>query len=144
MTRLAEQYIEAHGYSSFSGEQPSSSVMNTPVGHQSQIQFGQRSWQLNKSDRKCYECGRIGHIARDCHNKKRQGPQNRGAALVELERDNSTNASNSQGSNLNRRRFNQSCSENKSENSTGTSSGNHVGSLCILSDKLNDCCVQDN
>ena len=69
-------------------------------------------------------CERFGHFAKNCFDKhKTSSREFKGAALVEGKKNS-----------------NRETERSKKQDSQE----NHVGSLCILSDKLNDCCVQDN
>ncbi|XP_061193708.1 uncharacterized protein LOC133201936 [Saccostrea echinata] len=73
MTRLAEQFIEAHGTSSFSYDRTNYRVATDDVRSTSTTVQKKPFSSTGKNDRKCYECGRTGHIARDCFDRLKKG-----------------------------------------------------------------------
>ena len=162
MTELAEQFIEAHGSSSFVYER-----QNTRPARQYEESkppvIQQRSG--GNSDKRCYDCGRTGHIARDCFDRLKGGrPSHRGAGLFEGRSDEYNESSRYQGQGP-RSQGRGSGFQGRGSGSQGPGSrsqgqgrgqrrenkrdgqdtqGNHVGSMCIVTDKLHACCVQND
>ncbi|XP_062570645.1 uncharacterized protein LOC134232676 [Saccostrea cucullata] len=76
MSNLADQFIEAHGYSSFMKDvqvfqktYPSEVQKGLSNRNQNQVSKRQSDPQQTK-ERKCYICHKPGHLAKDCYSKQ--------------------------------------------------------------------------
>ncbi|KAK3103894.1 hypothetical protein FSP39_022740 [Pinctada imbricata] len=119
MTTLAEQFIEAHNNN----------------------QFGSEYQRMKRSHegRRCYNCGFQGHIARECPNQKTQSenvPRLVGASQESIPPNSNRGGCTNRGRGVVRGYH--------SGNRPGNGRGGHIGSVCILVDTLQDCCIQDD
>ncbi|XP_062615055.1 uncharacterized protein LOC134276789 [Saccostrea cucullata] len=150
MSNLADQFIEAHGYTSFTKDlqvfqkQPSS-TFNVHSNSIQKQQTYQGSLQ-QKGERKCYICGKSGHLARNCFSKQKipravpTSHNTQKAAMLQSQHNcelNCIKSNNSSSSNL------QNSAEVRTDNAISYQNQPHIGSACIPQHKLLQCCVTD-
>lgn len=122
MASIAEQYIEAHGVSSFTSDRH--------IGNNSSVNSGIRrdSGSSMGGIKKCFICEKPGHIAKEC--LKRYGRVTKAAGCFNT-RDYGFAKGRGRGRDK-KRYFNNEDQEVK------------VGSACIKAEMLRDCCVQNS
>lgn len=153
MSNLADQFIEAHGYPSFvkdfqvfQKQNPGNSGFRSAGSGTGPKQQSSSTSSQQNYDRRCYICHRNGHLAKDCNNKQtipRTFPPSRNiqkaAALqnpheCELNCDESNDGSS----------FSLPNSTEVTTNEVMPCQNQpHMGSACILTNKLLECCVTD-
>ncbi|XP_062601794.1 uncharacterized protein LOC134263457 [Saccostrea cucullata] len=153
MSNLADQFIEAHGYTSFTKDlqvfqrQPPSisSVQGNSSGSFQKQQAYQGSPQQN-GERKCYICGKSGHLARNCFSKQkipRAVPTSHNTQKAAMLQNQHNCELNCIKSNDNSSSSLQNSAEVKTDNAISHQNQPHIGSACILKHKLLQCCVTD-
>lgn len=153
MSNLADQFIEAHGYSVFSKDIEVFQKNTSPETQRRNNQSSNPTYRSRPDpqqirDRKCYLCYRSGHIAKDCFSRQkpqRPGtqPTHKGAAM-QSDGQCEPMCVNCQ-SNILQPQVQCNSSYNSASIGNPASEEENVqfGSACILTDRLMECCTQN-
>ncbi|XP_061195768.1 uncharacterized protein LOC133203996 [Saccostrea echinata] len=156
MSNLADQFIEAHGYSSFMKDVQvfqktyPSEFQRSLINRNHNQMYRRQSDSQQMKDRKCYRCHKPGHLAKDCYSKQsvhRHGMQHihkihKAAAMKNKKNNCESNPDYNNCSSSLQPQY----ASTKSAIPVNTSSEGEkplVGSACILTDKLKECCVKN-
>lgn len=151
MSNLADQFIEAHGYSAFSKDIQVFQKNTSPEAQKRNNQSSNPTYRPRSDlqqirDRRCYLCYRSGHIAKDCFScqkPQRPGTQTHKGAAMQSDGQCEPMCVNCQ-SNILQPQVQCDISHNSASIGNRAPEENlQFGSACILTDRLMECCAQN-